>query len=194
MTEETNQQAEFNEELNEEMNEEAPVNEEPVEEQAVNEVEQDSEEVDELSHLQEENDRLEDRILRLQAEIANMTRSHSRERQDLAKYRSQSLASKLLDVIDNLERALETEVTSEDGQALRKGVDMVYNQFIQAFADENIQVVNPINEEFNPNFHQAVTTAPVSTEHPENTVVQVLQKGYCIDSRVIRPAMVIVAQ
>lgn len=151
-------------------------------------------ELEEVEELKIQNEELEDQVLRLQAEIANMRRSHTRERQDLAKFRSQSLATSLLDVIDNLERALTTETTSEDGQAMKKGVEMVYDQFIRAFDSEQIVMMDPLHEEFDPQYHQAVTTAPADEENPDNTIVQVLQKGYRIDSRVIRPAMVIVAQ
>ncbi len=148
---------------------------------------------DQLADLERKLEEKEDRSLRLQAEIANMKRSSTRERQDAAKYRSQSLAQKLLDAMDNLERALEVEAESEDAQAVKKGVEMVYNQIIQAFKEENIEVLNPINEAFDPNFHQAVTTQPAAEGEDTDVVVNVLQKGYLLNDRVIRPAMVIVS-
>ena len=119
-------------------------------------VEQDPE-FDELETLKEQTEQLEDQVLRLQAEIANMRRTHTRDRQEAAKYRSANLASKLVDALDNLERALESEIESEDGLALKKGVEMVYQQLIQGFNEENIEVVNPLNEPFDPNFEQAVS-------------------------------------
>lgn len=156
-------------------------------------VEQDPE-FDELETLKEQTEQLEDQVLRLQAEIANMRRTHTRDRQEAAKYRSANLASKLVDALDNLERALESEIESEDGLALKKGVEMVYQQLIQGFNEENIEVVNPLNEPFDPNFEQAVSVMPAEEGVEDNTVVHVVQKGYKIDNRVIRPAMVIVAQ
>lgn len=147
----------------------------------------------EIEHLQEEIQSLEDKNLRLQAEIANMQRSHTRERQDAAKYRSQFLAKNLMDAIDNLERALQIEAKSEESQAIHKGVQMVYDQIIQAFANENITVLDPLNEDFDPNFHQAVTTQPVAEGQEADKVVNVLQKGYLLNDRIIRPAMVIVS-
>lgn len=148
---------------------------------------------DQLADLERKLEEKEDRSLRLQAEIANMKRISTRERQDAAKYRSQPLAQKLLDAMDNLERALEVEAESEDAQAVKKGVEMVYNQIIQAFKEENIEVLNPINEAFDPNFHQAVTTQPAAEGEDTDVVVNVLQKGYLLNDRVIRPAMVIVS-
>lgn len=147
----------------------------------------------EIEHLQEEIQNLEDKNLRLQAEIANMQRSHTRERQDAAKYRSQFLAKNLMDAIDNLERALQIEAKSEESQAIHKGVQMVYDQIIHAFANENITVLDPLNEDFDPNFHQAVTTQPVAEGQEADKVVNVLQKGYLLNDRIIRPAMVIVS-
>ena len=172
------------------------VESEEVEAEAVAEteaVEQDPE-FDELETLKEQTEQLEDQVLRLQAEIANMRRTHTRDRQEAAKYRSANLASKLVDALDNLERALESEIESEDGLALKKGVEMVYQQLIQGFNEENIEVVNPLNEPFDPNFEQAVSVMPAEEGVEDNTVVHVVQKGYKIDNRVIRPAMVIVAQ
>ena len=156
--------------------------------------EEETQEVSELDKLKQENEELDDKILRLQAEIANMRRINSRERSEAAKFRSQNLASSLLEVIDNLERALQTETTSEDGEALKKGVEMVHNQFKNAFEKEKIETIDPLNEEFDPNFHQAVSVMPAGEEQESNHVIQVLQKGYRIDNRVIRPAMVIVSE
>lgn len=155
---------------------------------------EETEEVSELELLKQKNNELDEKVLRLQAEIANIQRINTRERSEAAKFRSQNLASALLDVIDNLERALQTEITSEDGEALKKGVEMVYNQFTQAFEKENIETINPENEEFDPNFHQAVSVMPAGEDQGSNIVIQVLQKGYRIDNRVIRPAMVIVSE
>lgn len=156
--------------------------------------EQETGEVSELELLQQEKEELEDKVLRLQAEMANMRRINTRERSDAAKFRSQNLATSLLDVIDNLERALQTETPSEDGEALKKGVEMVHNQFKNAFEKEKIDTIDPLNEEFDPNFHQAVSVMPAGDGQDSNTVIQVLQKGYRIDNRVIRPAMVIVSE
>ena len=148
----------------------------------------------ELDVLKEENAALEDKVLRLNAEISNIQRRHTIDRQNSAKYRSQKLASELLDVIDNLERALMTEVQSDDAKNLKEGVEMVHKQFVSAFEKENITVIDPLNEEFDPNFHQAVSMMPASDGQASNTVINVLQKGYLLEDRVIRPAMVIVAE
>ncbi|WP_291432324.1 nucleotide exchange factor GrpE [Abiotrophia sp.] len=149
---------------------------------------------DQVSQLEAEKEALSDQLLRLQAEIQNMRRINQRERQDAAKYRSQSLASYLLDVADNLERALATPAESEDAKAIHKGIEMVYKQFQQAFEKEGISVIDPLNQAFDPNFHQAVSMMPAGEGQEADTVINVLQKGYMLQDRVLRPAMVIVAQ
>ncbi|WPC08401.1 nucleotide exchange factor GrpE [Globicatella sp. PHS-GS-PNBC-21-1553] len=147
-----------------------------------------------LAELEAKNDALEDQVLRLQAEIANMKRSNAKDRQDLAKYRSQKLATSMLEVVDNLERALQSETNSDDAKALKKGVEMVLSQLQNAFESENIKVIDPMGEKFDPNFHQAVSVMEAEEGQDSDVVINVLQKGYLLHERVIRPAMVIVSQ
>ncbi len=161
------------------------------------EVEEDKkveEQPNKIEELEQKNEELEDRVLRLQAEIANMQRRNTKERQDASKYRSQALATSLLDALDNLQRALETEVESDDAKTLHKGVEMVLEQINRAFEEEKITAINPLNEAFDPEYHQAVSMAPGEEGQESQTVIQVLQKGYILNDRVIRPAMVIVAE
>ncbi|MGX7107527.1 nucleotide exchange factor GrpE [Hutsoniella sourekii] len=150
--------------------------------------------VSELDQLQADKEALEDQVLRLQAEIANIQRTNARNSQLAERYRSQRLATSLLDVVDNLERALDTEIESEDGKALKKGVEMVLNQFQNAFQSEKIEVVDPVGQAFDPNYHQAVSVIPAEEDQDHNVVAQVLQKGYILDERVLRPAMVVVTE
>lgn len=147
-----------------------------------------------LAELEAKNDALEDQMLRLQAEIANMKRTNAKDRQDLAKYRSQKLATSMLEVVDNLERALQSETNSDDAKALKKGVEMVLSQLQNAFESENIKVIDPMGEKFDPNFHQAVSVMEAEEGQDSDVVINVLQKGYLLHERVIRPAMVIVSQ
>ena len=149
---------------------------------------------DELQTLKEENANLDDKVLRLQAEIANMKRVNLRDRQEAAKYRSQNLAKELLEGLDNLERALSIETESQDAKQVQKGVEMAHSQLIAAFERENIKVIDPLNQPFDPNFHQAVSMMPANNGEESQTVMQVLQKGYELNDRIIRPAMVIVAE
>ena len=151
-------------------------------------------EISEVEALQATLSETEDRLLRLQAELANIQKRNAKERQDAAKYRSQSLAQELLPVMDSLERALEIEVEDEKSLNLKKGLEMVMNLFTDAFAKEGITSIDPIGQPFDPNFHQSIQVLPAAEGQAPDTVVAVFQKGYALKERVLRPAMVVVSQ
>jgi molecular chaperone GrpE len=148
----------------------------------------------ELAELQEKNDHLEDQFLRAQAEIRNMANRNKKEQEQLAKYDGQRLAKDILPVLDNLERALAVEVKDDHGQQLKKGIEMVYKAMENALKDNNITEIKALGEKFDPTLHQAVQTTPKTPDQESDTVVQVLQRGYLLKDRVLRPAMVVVAQ
>jgi len=148
----------------------------------------------EVEQLEKQLDELQDRYLRVQAELANIQKRNAKERQDAAKYRSQNLATELLPVIDNIERALEIEVEDEKAVNFKKGVEMVYNLMIEALKNEKIEAINPINEAFDPNFHMSIQVQEAEEGQEPDTIINVVQKGYKLEDRILRPAMVIVAQ
>ena len=137
---------------------------------------------------------MEDKFLRARAEIANMSNRNKNERELLVRYRSQDLGKKILPSIDNLERAMAIEVSDEQGESLKKGISMVLESITVALKEEGIEEIPAMGETFDPNLHQAVQTVPASEETPADTIVEVLQKGYKLQDRVLRPSMVIVAQ
>lgn len=148
---------------------------------------------EELAQVKTELQQKEDDYLRLQAELANVQKRNRKERETEAKYRSQALGKELIAVLDNLERALAIETTPEN-ENLKKGIEMAYESFKQALKNEGIEVVDPLNKPFDPNYHQAVQTIPLEEGQEAGTVVAVHQKGYTLHERVLRPAMVAVAQ
>lgn len=148
--------------------------------------------VAELNRQVEEKD---DQILRLSAEIQNMQRRFAKERSDAAKYRSQNLAEGLIESLDNLERALQIEVGEDPAaQSLKKGIELVHQGLLKALTEEGVTVNDPKGEIFDPNFHQSVNSVPLTEGQKPEEVVEVYQKGYAIKDRVIRPAMVVIAQ
>lgn len=156
-----------------------------------------SEEVEVLTELEKLNadlSEMEDKFLRARAEIANITNRNRTERETMQKYRSQDLAKKVLPSLDNLERALAIEVNDEQGNSLKKGIEMVLESLRFALKEEGIEEIPAAGEAFDPNLHQAVQTIPATDDAPSDTVVEVLQKGYKLHDRILRPAMVIVAQ
>lgn len=147
-----------------------------------------------IEELTKELNEMEDKYLRLQAELQNILRRHKKEKQDDRKFRSQSLATELLPVIDNLERALTIEVSDEAGENLKKGIEMVMGSFKAALEKEGVEVLNPVNEPFDPQFHEAYTSVPAEEGQEAGTVVQVFEKGYVLNDRILRAAKVSVAE
>ena len=177
--------------IKEELNEENVVTDETPQEEVTEET---TTELTNEEKLQQEVEKLNDQVYRLSAEISNIQKRNAKERQDAAKYRSQSLAQNLLNVIDNLERAIASPSESEEAQNLKKGIEMVYEGFLYALKEEGIEEIDALNQPFDPTLHHAVQTVPVEEGQEADRVVQVYQKGYKLKDRVLRPAMVIVAQ
>ena len=147
-----------------------------------------------LTQLQKEKDDLEDKYLRSQAEMQNMQNRYNKERAQLIKYESQSLAKDVLPVMDNLERALATKVDDEASKQLKKGVQMTLDSLVKAMKDHGISEIIAEGVKFDPNLHQAVQTVAAENDDQKDHVVRVLQKGYLYKDRTLRPAMVVVAQ
>ncbi|MGM9907596.1 nucleotide exchange factor GrpE [Limosilactobacillus sp.] len=147
-----------------------------------------------IKDLKQQLDEKDDKYLRAEAEIQNMTTRFKKEQAQLLKYDGQDLAKSVLPVLDNLKRALTIEVTDENGKQLKKGIQMVHDHLINALTDHGITEIEAEGKPFDPTLHQAVQTVPVKDGQEADTVVQVLQAGYQLKDRVLRPAMVVVAQ
>ena len=131
-----------------------------------------------------------DAWLRAKAETENVRRRAQEDIAKAAKFAVEKFASELLAVKDSLEAALATETPSVE--SLKSGNELTLKQLVAAFEKSNLREVNPLGEKFDPNFHQAISM--VESEQEPNTVVTVLQKGYLLADRVLRPALVIVAK
>jgi len=142
-----------------------------------------------LAELQAKLDDEENRHLRLRADFDNMRRRNQLDREAAEKYRAQSLLSDLLPVLDNFERALQVEATSEEAASIVKGIEMVYRSLIEATEKEGLQVIKAEGEPFDPNIHQAVMQEQDSDKET-GVVLRELQKGYILKDRVLRPTMV----
>ena len=130
---------------------------------------------------------LEEKILRTQAEIENVRKTSQKEMVKARIYASESLAKELLSPIDNLLRALE----HSDQDVPKSLLELVLKEINQAFSNNNVKEINPIGEKFNPNFHEALSVQEDQKKDPDE-ILEVIQKGYSIEDRVIRPALVVV--
>ena len=148
-----------------------------------------------LADLQKKYDEIEDKYLRAEAEMQNMTKRFKKEQAQLLKYEGQKLATDILPVMDNLNRALQAEIEDTDASnQLKRGVEMVAKDMEKALKDNEITKIDALGKPFDPTKHQAVKTVPVEDGQKADTVVEVYQDGYMLKDRVLRPAMVVVAQ
>ncbi len=152
-----------------------------------------------LDKLKAENEELKDRTLRTIAEMDNLRKRTAREMTDARSYAVANFARDLLAVGDNLQRAIQAvpaekrESGSDDFKALIEGVELTERELLKALTNAGVNKFNPEGEKFDPNFHQAMFEMP-NPELPNNSVAQVVQEGYKIGERVLRPAMVGVAK
>ena len=133
-----------------------------------------------------------DRLARLQADFENYRRRVRQEREELAAFAAEGLITRLLPVLDNLDRAIKAE-TGAGAEAWRQGVEMTLKQFQDVLAREGVETIPAEGLPFDPTAHEAVMQVE-SEEHEDNIVVEELQKGYRLGGRVIRPAMVKVSR
>lgn len=136
---------------------------------------------------------LEDKLLRSQAEIQNIQQRHAREVQNVRKYDGQKLAGAVLPAVDNLERALQVEADDAVTKQIKTGVEMTLKTLVQALADNGISATGEVGETFDPTKHQAIQSVE-SEDVASDEIAAVLQKGYMIQDRILRPAMVAVAK
>lgn len=140
----------------------------------------------------EELNKVQDRILRLQAELENQRQRARRELEDQRRYANLPLLRDLLPVLDNLTRAIESAEKSGDSTGLLQGVELLAQQLKTTLAGHGCQPIDALHQPFDPHRHEAVLQQP-SAEHPPGVVMGVTQNGYLLHDRVIRPAQVIVS-
>ncbi len=146
----------------------------------------------EVVALEEEKKNLFDRLSRLQAEFDNYRRRVSQEKKDLRAYANENLLTELLTIIDNFERAL--SVQENENESFFKGVEMIYRQVMNLLEKQGVTVIKAEGEPFDPNLHHGVMKEAGPEGVEEETVIAVLQKGYLYKDRVLRPAMVKIAE
>lgn len=137
-----------------------------------------------------------EKLLRTQAELENLRRRTQKELQDAHKFALEKFSRELLPVLDSLELGIEAASSAAaDGELVKllEGSELTLRQFKSVLEKFNIETVDPIGEIFNPEFHQAMAMEP-SAETEANTVIRVFQKGYLLNQRLLRPAMVVVTR
>jgi molecular chaperone GrpE len=148
--------------------------------------------LDHSTKLQEDFDNLNNQYIRLAADFDNYRKRQAQERECLISYGAQDAMKKLIEVLDNFDRAKQSIDTSEDIQQVKDSFNVLYNQMFDNLSKLGLEVIQAQGQEFDPNFHEAVMQTPTG-EHPENHVIMELQKGYKLGDKVLRPTLVNVA-
>ncbi|HEY4543517.1 MAG TPA: nucleotide exchange factor GrpE [Tissierellaceae bacterium] len=181
-----------NEELKDELNEnqdEEEIEQEEIENQDEIVDEEESENNEDLkSQLEESNNR----FLRLQADFSNFKRRNEKERTGLVSLGKEAIVTDILPVIDNFERAMMLEDGSEK-DSFYEGIELIQKQLIEVLEKHGVKEINCLHEQFDPNYHYAVQMQE-SDKYQPDVVINVMQKGYLLNDKVIRPAMVIVSK
>jgi len=150
-----------------------------------------------LKKLEEANARAEehlDRLLRTQAELENQRKRAERDIENAHKYALEKFVNELLAVKDSLELGIQAaKGDAVDVEKILEGTELTDKMLTQVLQKFGVEEINPLGEKFDPERHQAMSMQP-SEEYPANTVMQVVQKGYTLNGRLVRPAMVIVSQ
>ena len=134
-----------------------------------------------------------DAMLRMQAEMENLRKRLIRDQEKSRKFALERIMKDLVQVRDSMERGLETDAQSATAATLLEGQALTWKMLAKVMQDHDLELIDPKGEAFNPEFHEAVTVQPCA-ELEENSVMEVLQKGYKLHDRLVRPAMVVVSR
>jgi molecular chaperone GrpE len=134
-----------------------------------------------------------DAMLRMQAEMENLRKRLIRDQEKSRKFALERIMKDLLQVRDSMERGLEADMDTSTTESLLEGQALTLKMLAKVMQDHGLEIIDPMGETFNPEFHEAMTVQ-ASEELEENSVMEVLQKGYQLHDRLVRPAMVVVSR
>ncbi|MEI6052283.1 MAG: nucleotide exchange factor GrpE, partial [Opitutaceae bacterium] len=150
--------------------------------------------IDEIEQMKQQFTELNDKNLRLMAEFDNYRKRTLKERMDLIKTAGEKLLADMLPLVDDFERGLKAMETSEDVQAVKDGVDLIYSKFIAFLLQNGVKAIPTENEVFDTEFHEAITTFPAPAEELKGKIIDCASKGYTMNDKVIRFSKVVVGE
>jgi len=137
---------------------------------------------------------MQDRYLRLSAEFDNYRKRTLREKMDLSKYATEDLFKKIIPIMDDFDRALAHMSNATDTVAMKEGIDLIYSKFAEFLKQNGIKEIETLNENFNVDLHDAVAKVQVEDEQKKGKVVDIIQKGYYLQDKVLRHSKVVVGE
>ena len=147
---------------------------------------------DAISSLKEEIDKINNQYIRLAADFDNYRKRQMQERESLLKYGAEETLKKMIEALDNIDRAKASVENIDDVKTVKDSYELVFKQIYDVLSKMGLEIIETQGKEFDPNFHEAVMQTPTS-EYPENTIIAELQKGYKLGDKVLRPSLVNVA-
>ena len=148
---------------------------------------------EEIAQESDEIAALKDQLLRRAAEFENVKRRSARDVENAHKFGAEKLISDLLPVVDSLEKALELASETQGAEAMTEGIDLSVKMFLDALEKNGLSVIDPLGEPFDPSLQEALAAVPNEDAEP-NTVMEVIQKGYSLNDRLVRAAKVVVVK
>jgi molecular chaperone GrpE len=146
------------------------------------------------TELQRQIEEQREKYLRLAAEYDNYRRRTTRERLEAGTRGQADLVSRMLEAIDDLGRFADVDPATTDAATLHKGIELVEQKLMKTLMAAGLEVIEPVDQSFDPNVHEAITTEPALAEEDHNTVSKVFQRGYRFGGQLLRPARVVVKQ
>lgn len=163
-------------------------------EEKIEEKKEEVQEINQEEELQKQVKELQDKYIRLMADFDNFRKRSLKERTELIKTAGEDILVNILPVIDDFERGLQAMELTEDVVALKQGVSLIYNKFREFLNQRGVKEIESKNTEFNVDLHDAITKIPAPEEALKGKVVDVIQKGYFLNEKVIRFAKVVVGE
>ena len=148
---------------------------------------------DEISSLKAELDKVNNQYIRLAADFDNYRKRQMQEREALLKYGAEETLKKMIEALDNIDRAKASVENVEDVNTVKDSYNLVFKQIYDVLQKIGLEVIDTKDKEFDPNMHEAVMQTPTS-DYPENTIIAELQTGYMLNDRILREAMVVVTK
>ncbi|HLO58382.1 MAG TPA: nucleotide exchange factor GrpE [Bacteroidales bacterium] len=148
----------------------------------------------ELKAFEEKSQELHDKYLRLSAEFDNYRKRTLKEKTDLIKTASEDIMIRILPFVDDIERGLKAVNTTQDIEAVKQGMNLIYGRFKDFLQQNGVKEIEALNTEFNTDVHEAVTKIPAPDESQKGKVVDVVEKGYMLHDKVIRYPKVVVGE
>ena len=165
--------------------------EEPQTEESQNSDNQPSKEESEQEKLMQERDEIRDKYLRLMAEFDNYKKRNVRERMDILNTAAQDTLTALLPVLDDFDRALNLTEEQKNSPAFQEGIQLVYHKLVNTLKQRGLEAMETTGQEFDPEFHEALTEIPAPSEDLKGKIVDTIERGYTLKGKIIRHAKVV---